>query len=359
MSALVDWGLAERVAHLAAGESRAEPAFGELLAPASREATDAVLAYTRLVPREPLPEAEWVDRREWSSINLETLRLALDPVAERLLGDGVLPAGASALPLAVLARVAAVQVGALVGYASRQVLGQYEFPILGSPRAPRLLFVGANVAEARDRLDAEPERLLRWIALHEVTHAVHFAATPWLREHLGRLAEGLLAEGRIAPSPGELLAAARRLLGRDPLELLRELRGSDPLTLLTPAESRRRVEEVQSTMAAIEGFAEHVMDEAAPLLDERVEELRAATEERRANRSLPARLLGWLLGLELKLRQYREGKRFADEVVAAGGIEALNRAWESPEKLPRSAEIADAGAWLRRVRAPALPAATA
>ena len=34
------------------------------------------------------------------------------------------------------------------------------------------------------------------------------------------------------------------------------------------------------------------------------------------------------------MRQYRDGKRFADAVVEAGGIELLNRAWGGPEALP-------------------------
>ena len=34
--------------------------------------------------------------------------------------------------------------------------------------------------------------------------------------------------------------------------------------------------------------------------------------------------------MDLKLRQYEQGKRFCDAVVARGGIEALNRAWDSP-----------------------------
>ncbi len=68
------------------------------------------------------------------------------------------------------------------------MLGQYEFPVLGPERPPRLLFVAPNVAEAQRNLEGEPRTVLRWIALHEVTHAVHFGAAPWLRAHLRGLA---------------------------------------------------------------------------------------------------------------------------------------------------------------------------
>ena len=42
------------------------------------------------------------------------------------------------------------------------------------------------------------------------------------------------------------------------------------------------------------------------------------------------RLLERVLGFELKMRQYRDGKRFCDAVVARVGIEGLNRVWTRP-----------------------------
>jgi uncharacterized protein (DUF2342 family) len=52
--------------------------------------------------------------------------------------------------------------------------------------------------------------------------------------------------------------------------------------------------------------------------------------------------------MDLKMRQYEQGKAFCDAVVGLGGIEALNRAWSSPEALPTGAELDDALAWLAR-----------
>ena len=52
--------------------------------------------------------------------------------------------------------------------------------------------------------------------------------------------------------------------------------------------------------------------------------------------------------MDLKLRQYEQGKRFCDAVVARGGIEALNRVWASPEAMPTLAELDDPAGWLDR-----------
>ena len=80
----------------------------------------------------------------------------------------------------------------------------------------------------------------------------------------------------------------------------------------------------------LEGYAEHVMDAVgADLLDD-LPALRAALERRRRDTLRLLRLLERLIGMDLKLRQYEQGKAFCDAVVGAGGIEALNRAWSGP-----------------------------
>lgn len=355
MSSLVDWGLAVSVAGLLADDR--PPAVGQGLdglRAASAEAAEAVRSYTGLEPTVALPEAEWVSRREWTEINLQSLRESLLPVERRLASEGRLSGMLEGALGATLGRVAAVQLGSLVGYASRRVLGQFEFPILGDPdRSPRLIFVSANIEAAQAELGADPETVLRWIALHEVTHAVHFTATPWLRPYLSGLAGELIEGSRLGIGPRDLFALAGRVAGTDPRKLARDLAASDPLTLLSPPESRALLARVQAAMATVEGFAEHVMDAAAPLLGEEIGGLRESMERRRDRRGPLARLLAWLLGMELKLRQYRDGKRFVDEVVETAGIATLNRAWGAPEALPTGEELAAPALWLERTAAPA------
>ena len=223
--------------------------------------------------------------------------------------------------------------------------------LLGGSEPPRLIFVGANLDAARSELGASSDELLEWVALHEVTHAVHFSSVPWLGPHLGGLARTLIEETPLSLEGSQLLGGARHAIS-DPRGWISELRASDPVTLLAPPEARETIASVQAAMALIEGYAEHVMDAAAgELLGPRVAPLRAAMERRRSNRSPLARALGWLLGLEMKLRQYQEGKRFADAVVAADGIAGLNRAWTDATTLPTTAEIAEPAAWVRRVGA--------
>ncbi|NEN62570.1 coenzyme F420 biosynthesis-associated protein, partial [Escherichia coli] len=76
--------------------------------------------------------------------------------------------------------------------------------------------------------------------------------------------------------------------------------------------------------------------------------LRGALNRRRRERSGFLRLFERLIGMDLKLRQYELGKQFCDAMVARGGIEALNRAWASPEAMPTLAELDDPVAWIAR-----------
>ena len=344
MSELVDWGLARRIATLGLGDGPAAMSGGEDLAASGGRASAAVRGYTGLEPREPLPEPEWVSRREWIDVNLASVGELTALIATRL-GDS-----AGQGPLAAVAgRILATEIGALLAFASRHVLGQYEYPLLGGERPPRLLFVGENIDAAAVQLGADPAQVLDWIALHEVTHSVQFAAAPWLRTYVGDLARTLLAESPVRIPAGEILERARRIATGDPRRLLDEVRSSDPVSLFAPAESVATINRVQAAMASIEGYAEHVMDAAGDELGPAVSELREGLERRRRDRSLPVRILSWLFGFELKLRQYEEGKRFCDLVVADAGIAGLNAAWEGPETLPDLEELRDADVWIARV----------
>jgi putative hydrolase len=87
------------------------------------------------------------------------------------------------------------------------------------------------------------------------------------------------------------------------------------------------------------------------------EELRAAMDRRRASRSAPQRMIERLLGFDVKLRQYEQGKKWADAVAKLAGIEGLNRVWSAPSALPTADELQHPKKWLDRIEPPRLTAA--
>lgn len=345
---MIDWAIAGRVATTVAGSSPAGPPLAGDLDALARRSAELVVDYARLRPKEALPAPEAVDREQWIQANLATLRSTLAPVVMRAGPSGLGPLGGPAR--AAAGALLGAEIGVLTGYLSQRVLGQYELALLDAEPAPRLLFVAPNIREAARHLGAEEEELLTWIAFHEVTHAVQFGGVPWLREHIAGLLRLLLASLDVNVEPSALL----RLPSLEDLrKLIDAVRTGGLIAAVTGPERRAILDRLQAVMSVVEGHAEHVMDAVG--VDElpSLERLRARLEQRRRDRPPLVRLLEWLLGLELKLRQYDVGRRFCDAVVAAAGIEGLNRVWQAPELLPSSAELADPNSWLARTRSAA------
>ena len=341
---IVDWNLAERVAvALGGGGPRWSGSEDQLRAESDR-AAHLVRRYTGLKPKGGIPQAELVDRSEWARVNLESFRQLSTRVEEHL--EGRMEKKPSGLQRTIVGAATGAELGLALGYLSQRVIGQYDVALIGPARAPRLLFVGPNLSSARARLEVDPDLFLRWIALHETTHAVHFASVPWLREHIGGIAEQLLEKAALEVKPGELFSKLVRL---NPKELIRSATRGELATLLWPEPQRRLLDQLTATMTLVEGYAEHVMDAVGDQLEPGFTDLRRALDRDRERRGILDSIVSKLLGLEMKLAQYRRGKAFADEVVETHGIRTLNRAWSDPESLPTAEELDDPAAWVERV----------
>ena len=347
---LVDWKLAERLAMALAGSGPEwDGSVTELRAESDR-AAQLVRRYTGLRPKADLPEAELVDRVDWARVNLESFE-HLSARVETHLEDrmsGSNDGRASGIQRTIVRTATGAEVGLAVGYLSQRVIGQYDVALIGPARAPRLLFVGPNLSAARARLGVDRALFLRWIALHETTHAVHFSSVPWLREHIGGIAEELFEKAAVEVKPTEILGKLARL---NPRELLRSVKSGELATLLLPEDQRRLIDRLTATRTLVEGYAEHVMDAVGDQLDPGYTDLRRALDRDRERRGLLDSIVSKVLGLEMKLAQYRRGKAFADEVVRAHGIRTLNRAWADPEALPRPEELDTPAEWVERVGA--------
>jgi coenzyme F420 biosynthesis associated uncharacterized protein len=344
---MVDWGLAERVAGALAGSGPSWEGNEEELRAESDRAAKLVRRYTGLRPKGVLPAAELVGRDEWARVNIETFRSLSARVEEhfqsRMDDSG---RGGGGLQRTIVRAATGAEVGLVVGYLSQRVIGQYDVALIGPVRAPRLLFVGPNLSAARSRLDVDRDLFLRWIALHETTHAVHFASVPWLRDHIGGIAEELFEKAALEVKPGELLGKLARL---NPRELVRSATSGELAHLLWPEPHRQLVDRLTAAMTLVEGYAEHVMDAVGDQLDPGYTDLRRALDRDRERRGLLDSIVSKVLGLEMKLAQYRRGKAFADEVVHRHGIRGLNRAWQGPDSLPRPEELDSPEEWIERV----------
>jgi coenzyme F420 biosynthesis associated uncharacterized protein len=353
----VDWGLAQRIAAGVAGGGP-EPGYFSPAAveAACAEAGEVVTEYTRLTPDRPLPAPEVVNRAEWTRVGLRTLREVSQGFESRVAGGMSAPGPLGGVARSIAGAAAAAEAGVAVGYAGRKVLGQYDVAMAASDREPRLLFVAPNLAAAHIELGERPELFLRWVAIHETTHAVQFTSVSWLRGHMMDLLEQLIEGASAQLDRASLQAMARRLFRTDPRRTIRSLLQGDMARILAGPDQAQLLDRLQAVMSVIEGHAEHVMDTAAASEEPGYARLRRRMEARRSKRGGLGEVVSRLLGMELKLRQYRQGKAFCDAVAADAGVEGLNRVWSGPEALPSVVELERPAEWLERMRS-GLPAA--
>lgn len=347
----MSWELAERVAVRVAG--RDDPDLWRRAAGLRADFDELTARAEELVERETglrsmagAARARVTDREGWVHANLASFQRLLSPVLDKL--------GAKALagPLVPASRmVTGAQVGALLGWMSRRVLGQYDLLLVEDDRPEDqdiVYYVGPNVVEMERRFAFPPREFRLWLALHEVTHRVQFTGIPWMRSHfMSLVAEGLDA---LSPDPRQLLTGIRRAYaevsaGRNPLS-------EGILGLIASPEQTEVLGRIQGLMSLLEGHGDVTMDRAAVAEIPNAARFSRTLHERRISVSGPSRIFQQAIGMEAKLRQYEQGERFIAAVEAAGGRALMDRAWQGPSWLPSLAEVRDPQRWLSRVGAP-------
>jgi coenzyme F420 biosynthesis associated uncharacterized protein len=289
-----------------------------------------------------------VDRPSWVDVNIDGFSRLLRPLLAKLRarrghGTGLL---VEAGP-----RITGLEVGALLAYLGGKVLGQFE--VFASPQGT-LLLVAPNIVSIERELRVDPRDFRLWVCLHEETHRTQFTAVPWLRDYVLSEINGLVDETDLDPG-----ALARRLAqgARAVIDAVRGGEGMSLLDLLQTPKQREIVERLTAVMSLLEGHADYVMDGVGPQVIPSVTEIRAKFQRRRASPGGFDATLRRLLGLDAKLRQYRDGERFVRGVVDRVGMTGFNQVWTARDTLPTKAELHDPAAWVARVHGrPALGA---
>ncbi len=348
-SPAVDWALAARVAVRAAGTdpfARSYHAdslvadFDELTARAEQQ----VAATTGLHSLAGPARARVDDRAAWIRANIASFQRLLKPVTHRLEEK----VGSS--PLAPLARRAAgAEVGALLGWMSGRVLGQYDLLVIEDedPEEQDLVhYVGPNILALEKKFAFPPREFRQWLALHEVTHRMQFTGVPWMREHFLGLVDGMVSE--VDQDPTELLAAITRAAeevrkGRNPLD------DGGLAALFSTPRQKELMEHIGGLMSLLEGHGDVTMDRAGADQIPNAERFGQVLRQRRQQANPVIKVVQKLIGLEAKLKQYEQGERFIEAVEEVGGEDVIDRVWEDPAHLPTMAEIRDPDAWLARV----------
>ncbi|WP_228993037.1 zinc-dependent metalloprotease [Streptomyces sp. DH8] len=363
---MVDWNLAVATAtrlvrtgpDISREEARAVVAELRRHAKASEE---HVREFTRMVPEGAEPEDTpvlVVDRPGWIKANVAGFRELLKPLLAKMEDRRSGGPGGAVLG-AVGGKVTGVELGLLLSFLASRVLGQYETFAPATRELPasadgggRLLLVAPNIVHVERELDVDPHDFRLWVALHEETHRTQFTGVPWLRDHLRGEIQTFLDETDVDPVTflERLREAAQSLAGGRPEGEEGESGGRSLVDIVQTPAQREVLGRLTAVMSLLEGHADYVMDGVGPGVVGSVSEIREKFQQRRAQGA--GRLdqaLRKLLGLDAKLRQYKDGEKFVRSVVDEVGMDGFNRVWTSPNTLPTKAEISQPADWVARV----------
>ncbi len=282
------------------------------------------------------------DRAGWIDANLASFKRLLAPITSRL-------GGSEGRMSAMTRRIAGAELGVMLGWMSKRVLGQYDLLIVEDDRSEDqdiVYYVAPNVLSLENRYAFDPQQFRLWLALHEVTHRVQFTGVSWMRPHFLDLVNQTL--DAVDPDPARLAAAAKRMLearrsGLDPL-------ANGGLMGLFASEAQLQIlDRLAGLMSLLEGHGDVTMDRAGEGLIPAAPRFARVMRRRRESARGFARMFRRLTGLDAKMKQYIEGERFIAAVEAAGSPTLFDRVWEAPENLPDIAEIRAPGKWIARV----------
>jgi coenzyme F420 biosynthesis associated uncharacterized protein len=330
----IDYELAEssgvRIAQLAPIKGNASAAdisnVVSILREAASAAVEPVRSATGLTASET-SQVLVVDRASWVRANVSSLQALLDPLIEKL-------------PESHAAGLAGLEAGALLGFLSSKVLGQYD--VFGGDR---LLLVAPNIWSVSKQLDVELQPFAQWVALHEETHRAQLTAVPWLRHHM----QAQINELADRFEPQELVQALIRVAGAV-IDAATGRPGPSLAEALQTPGQKEILDRLVGIMALLEGHADVTMDEVGREQMPEVEQIRQRFNLRRDRVGNPLEeFIKRLIGLDAKIRQYREGAAFVRQVRSEAGDEAFAAVWQSPENLPTASEIAMPSQWIRRV----------
>ena len=321
--------VAEAVAELREGAARSEAPVREFSDLHATSATAPVLV---------------VDRPRWIEANLDTFKVMMDPVLAKLAASNKAPSGMSRV---VGEKISGAELGALMSFMSSKVLGQFD-PFWDGPKGEggRLLLVAPNIVQAERQLDVDPHDFRLWVCLHEETHRVQFTAVDWMRDHMRSLLDEFVDATELDSS------AISSLVTEGLGEAIRIVRGDSEASIAELFQNDRQravVDKLTGIMSLLEGHADVVMDGVGPEVIPSVAEIRRKFTQRRKGAGPFDRLLRRLLGLDAKMRQYRDGAEFVREVNGKVGLSGFNAVWAEPANLPTKSEILDPSSWVARV----------
>jgi coenzyme F420 biosynthesis associated uncharacterized protein len=352
-SGLIDWeqarGIAvnmNRGATLTSAERhRLDEYYRELV----RECIPIVSEYTGTTLPDTVERTFAFDRVDWIHANLDSFKMMLAPIEVLNPATGGSRSIAAQLWGGMNRTVISAELGLLLGYLARRVLGQYDLALLG--REPvssgKLYYVEPNIRMVEQALGIPKDEFRMWLALHETTHAFEFEAHPWVKIYFNDLLESYF---EFLKQDAEHLKNGFRGI-KVFVDRARSGDGAQSWieAVMTP-EQRALFARMQAVMCIVEGYSNHVMNAVGERLLPSYETIAQKFERRQKQRTYAEQLFARLTGLDVKMEQYRLGQAFIDAIVESHGHDVAKRVWDGPENIPTMDELKQPEMWVERVK---------
>ena len=246
-------------------------------------------------------------------------------------------------------KIGAAELGAVLGWMSRRVLGQYDLLLAEDEDRDEqdlVYYVGPNILSIEKKFAFDPRQFRLWLALHELTHRSQFTGVPWLRPRFLDLVNQMLDE--VEPDPDRIKQGLQTFV-----QMKRE--GQDPMAdggvaqLFASERQRELMECVGGMMSLVEGHGDVTMSRAAAGHVPHALRFHRVMHERRNSATGVSRIMQKFMGIEAKLAQYQAGEDFIAAIEAERGDKAVDLIWQNPDNLPSMTEIRNPSVWMQRV----------
>lgn len=231
------------------------------------------------------------------------------------------------------AAIFAMQLGQAIGKLATQTVSATE---IGIPISGKAGLISQNVADFLEDLETPKSEVLIYLAIREVAIQSLYAANRWLRDGITTQVREFAAGLKVELSGIEELV--EQVDPNDPESINRVMEATAMMTSRTEEQETALVR-IETTLALIDGWADHVSQEAARRLPN-IGSVIEIVSRKRAAKGAAEKTFEILLGLELQPKLRREAKAMWDQ-VAKLGQDKRDLLWRHPDQLPSIEEIAD------------------
>lgn len=288
-------------------------------------------------------------RQDWIEANINGFKIIMEPLTQKVVEQSKKQKASdpiSQLLNKISPLILTFEIGLVLGYIAKNVLGQYDI-CLPYGESGKIYFVAPNLLRLEKMLGLPSRDFRFWIALHEVTHALEFNSNNWIVDYYKELFKEYIESATL-----NLESAAERVSKmnvKSIAEMINKLQHEDILFSLATPKQREILFKIQALMTVLEGYSNFVMDEIGSKMISNFQILKNRFENRKKDLSTAEKIFRKITGLELKIKQYEMGQKFANLVFKKLNIDGLNLVYKHKENIPTIEEIKNPDKWIKRM----------